>query len=179
MYLAGSPLLKYFKIMKDAAYWVRELKLLPHPEGGFFRETYRSDDMIKRDHLPAGFNGHRNISTSIYYLLEGSQYSKLHRIKSDELWHFYDGSGLIIYSIDTEGCLTENRLGLDTEKGELPQLMIKAGVWFGAKVNKPDSFCLAGCTVAPGFHFDDFELGNRDELLKLFPMHKKLIDELT
>lgn len=165
--------------MKDAAYWIRELNLLPHPEGGYFKETYRSADLIRSEHLPPGFSGHRNISTSIFYLLEGNLHSKLHRIKSDELWHFYDGSGLIIYSIDTNGCLTENRLGLNADKGELPQVMIKAGDWFGAKVNRTDSFCLAGCTVAPGFHFDDFELGHRDELLNLFPMHKKLIDELT
>lgn len=165
--------------MKNSEYWVRELKLLPHPEGGYFKETYRSDTFISREHMPAGFKDHRNISTSIYYLLSGNQISKLHRIKSDEMWHFYDGSGLIIYSIDKKGKLTENRLGLDTEKSETPQVLIKAGDWFGAKVNKPDSYCLAGCTVSPGFHFDEFEMGDREELFKLFPDHKLIIEKLT
>ncbi|HMS35017.1 MAG TPA: cupin domain-containing protein [Ignavibacteria bacterium] len=165
--------------MKDADYWVRELELLPHPEGGYFKETYRSDTFISREHLPVGFNGHRNISTSIFYLLAGSQCSKLHRIKSDEMWHFYAGRGLIIYSIDGKGKLTENKLGLDIENGENPQVLIKAGDWFGATVNKPDSYCLAGCTVSPGFHFDEFEMGDRNELLKLFPGHKAIIEKLT
>jgi predicted cupin superfamily sugar epimerase len=165
--------------MKDADYWVRELKMLTHPEGGYFKETYRSSDIINREHLPHGFNGHRNISTSILYLLAGSQCSKLHRIKSDEMWHFYDGSGLIIYSIDEKGKLMENKLGLVIENGEYPQVLIKAGDWFGAEVNEPESFCLAGCTVAPGFHFDEFELGDRNDLIKLFPEHKTIIEELT
>ena len=165
--------------MKDTDYWIRELKLLPHPEGGYFKETYRSSEIINPEHLPHGFKYHRNISTSIYYLLAGSQCSKFHRIKSDEMWHFYDGNGLIIYSIDENGKLTENKLGLEIEYGEYPQVLIKAGDWFGAKVNKSDSFCLAGCTVAPGFHFDDFELGDRNELIKLFPKHKAIIEELT
>jgi len=165
--------------MKDADYWVRVLELLPHPEGGYFKETYRSDTFISREHLPDGFNGHRNISTSIFYLLAGNQFSKLHRIKSDEMWHFYDGSGLIIYSIDDEGKLTENKLGLDIESGENPQVLIRAGYWFGAKVNRPDSYCLAGCTVSPGFHFDEFEMGDKGELIRLFPEHRSIIEELT
>ncbi len=165
--------------MKDAEYWIEKLKLLPHPEGGFYKETYRSDEIINRDHLPKRFTGHRNISTSIYYLLQNGQYSKLHRIKSDEIWHFYDGCGLIIYSIDKNGKLTENKLGINIEEGESPLIIIKAGDWFGAKVSKPGSYCVAGCTVSPGFHFEDFEMGNREELLKIFPEHKTVIIELT
>ena len=82
--------------MKDAEYWIEKLKLLPHPEGGYYKETYRSEEIINRDHLSQRFKGQRNISTSIYYLLQSGQISKLHRIKSDEIWHFYDGCGLII-----------------------------------------------------------------------------------
>ena len=165
--------------MKNAQYWVRNLELLPHQEGGFFKEVYRSEGSIKKEHLPGRFKGSRNFSTSIYYLLESGQRSMLHRIKSDEMWHFYDGSGLIIYSIDETGKYSENKLGLETEEGELPQVLIKAGDWFGAKVAQPGSYCLAGCTVSPGFHFDDFELASRSELIKLFPKHKKIIEELT
>lgn len=165
--------------MKGAEYWIEKLKLFPHPEGGYYKETYRSDEIINRDHLPHRFKGHRNISTSIFYLIQNSLTSKLHRIKSDEMWHFYDGCGLIIYSIDTNGKLTENKLGLKVEDGECPQILIKAGDWFGAKVSKQDSYCLAGCTVSPGFHFEDFEMGNREELINLFPEHKSIIIDLT
>lgn len=165
--------------MKDAEYWIEKLKLLPHPEGGYYKETYRSEEIINRDHLPQRFIGHRNISTSIYYLLQNGQFSKLHRIKSDEIWHFYDGCGLIIYSIDNNGKLTKNKLGINIEEGESPQILIKAGDWFGAKVSKPDSYCLAGCTVSPGFHFEDFEMGNREELTKLFPEYLSIINDFT
>ena len=165
--------------MKNAEFWIEKLKMQPHPEGGFFKETYRSEVIIQREHLPERFSGERNISTSIYYLLENKQCSKLHRIKSDEMWHFYDGSGLIIFVINEKGNLSENRLGLNHEEGESPQVLIKAGDWFGAKVNKPDSYCLTGCTVSPGFHFEDFEMGNRKDLLELFPKHKDIIRQLT
>jgi len=165
--------------MKDAEYWIEKLKLLPHPEGGFYKETYRSDEIINRVHLPQRFKGHRNISTSIFYLIQHGQFSKLHRIKSDEMWHFYDGCGLIIYSINKNGKLTENKLGINAEEGECPQILINAGDWFGAKVSKQDSYCLSGCTVSPGFHFEDFEMGNREELINLFPEHKSIINDLT
>lgn len=165
--------------MRDAQYWLEKLKLLPHPEGGFFIETYRSEEVYHEKHLPERFTGERNISTSIYYLLENDQCSKLHRIKSDEMWHFYDGSGLIIYAIDAKGNLTENKLGLNCDEGDSPQVLIKAGDWFGAKLNKPGTYCLAGCTVSPGFHFEDFEMGDRKNLLELFPQHEDIILKLT
>ncbi|HMQ68140.1 MAG TPA: cupin domain-containing protein [Ignavibacteria bacterium] len=165
--------------MKSSAYWIEKFGMGDHPEGGYFKESYRSGEIIKSGHLPQRYNGDRNFSTSIYYMLRGDQYSKLHRIKSDETWHFYDGSGLDIFEIDIDGNLTVHKLGLDLEEGQTPQVLIKAGNWFGAEVNKPDSFCLAGCTVAPGFDFEDFELGNRDDLIKQFPEHKKIIDRLT
>lgn len=162
-----------------AEYWIDKLLLTPHPEGGYFKETYRSDENIRKEHLPEKFSGDRNFFTAIFYLLQKEQCSKLHRIKSDEMWHFYDGSGLTIYVIDDSGKLTEEKLGLNSDEGELPQILIKAGDWFGAKINKQNSFCLAGCTVSPGFHFDDFEMGERNNLLKLFPQHKRIIVQLT
>ena len=164
---------------RSASYWKEKLKMLPHPEGGFFKETYRAEELTRKEHLPERFKGDRNHSTGIFYLLEKDQCSKFHRIKSDEMWHFYDGESLIVYEFDEDSKLIENKLGLNVDENEIPQLTIKAGRWFGAKMSKPDSYCLAGCTVSPGFHFDDFEIGDRDELLKMFPQHGKIIEQLT
>lgn len=151
----------------------------PHPEGGFFKETYRANEFVNKEHLPERFPGHRHFSTAIYFLLINDQVSKLHRIKSDEMWHFYEGSGVTIYSLDPDGNLNTDKLGLNVNEGEMPQVLIPAGYWFGAKVNSPDSYCLAGCTVSPGFHFEDFELGERNRLIELFPRHEKIIIDLT
>ncbi|HMS63813.1 MAG TPA: cupin domain-containing protein [Ignavibacteria bacterium] len=164
---------------RNAGYWIENLNMLPHPEGGFYKESYRSDESISKEHLPERYNDVRNFGTAIYYLLENDQTSKLHRLKSDEMFHFYDGSGMIIYVIGEKGKLSIIKLGLDIEEGENPQILLKAGVWFGAKVSEENSYCLAGCTVSPGFHFDDFEMGRRSELISLYPEHKKIIEELT
>ena len=166
-------------MLRSAKYWIDKLQLLPHPEGGHFKETYRSHENIRREHLPERFSDDRNFSTAIFYLLQNEQCSKLHILKSDEMWHFYDGSGLTIFVIDEKGNLTEQKFGLNPDEGESPQIMVKAGEWFGAKLNEPDSYCLAGCTVSPGFHFDDFEMGDKKKLLELFPEHKKIIEQLT
>lgn len=159
--------------------YIKKLRLEKHPEGGWFKEVYRSDEEISGEHLPGRYSGSRHHSTSIYFLLTSDTFSALHRIKSDELWHFYEGSPVTIYMIDDGGNYSEFTLGRDIESGELLQCVIPHGVWFGAKVYSADSFCLVGCTVAPGFHFDDFELGEREELMKLFPQHKKIIEKLT
>ncbi|HAX47784.1 MAG TPA: hypothetical protein DCX92_02240 [Bacteroidetes bacterium] len=159
--------------------YIKSLGLEKHPEGGWFKEVYRSDEETAAEHLPERFSGSRHHSTSIYFLLTSDTFSAFHRIKSDELWHFYEGSAVTIYMIDSEGNYSEITLGRNIESGEVLQCVIPHGVWFGAKVNSADSFCLAGCTVAPGFHFDDFELGEREELLKIFPKHKKIVNELT
>lgn len=164
---------------RSAEYWIERLEMFPHPEGGYFRETYRSEEIIRNEHLPERFSSERNFSTAIFYLLKDNQTSKLHRLKADEIFHYYDGSGMIIYIIDENGNLIKNKLGTDFDKGERPQVLIKAGCWFGAKVSEPNSYCLAGCTVAPGFHFDDFEMGDRKKLLELFPQHKSVIELLT
>lgn len=165
--------------MKNAEYYIKKLGLQKHPEGGWFKEIYRSDETIKNEHLPERYSGSRHHSTSIYFLLTSDTFSAFHRIKSDELWHFYDGTAVTVYTIDENGNYSEIILGNDQEKGEVFQCVVPRGVWFGAKVNKPDSFCLVGCTVAPGFHFDDFELGKRGELIKIFPNHTELINQLT
>jgi predicted cupin superfamily sugar epimerase len=165
--------------MKKAEYYIKTLGLEKHPEGGWFKEVYRSDELIQKEHLPERFSGSRHHSTSIYFMLTSDTFSAFHRIKSDELWHFYKGSPVTIYMIDDAGKYSEILLGDDPDGGESFQCVIPAGVWFGAKVNLPDSFSLVGCTVAPGFHFDDFELGEREELMKLFPQHKGIIARLT
>jgi predicted cupin superfamily sugar epimerase len=168
---------------KNAEYWIKKLGLSKHPEGGYFKEIYRSDDILKENFLADRYKGNRSVSTSIYFLLKSSEFSAFHRLKSDEIWHYYQGSALSLYIIDDKGILTEKKLGPDPENNESFQIIINAGSWFGAKVfdnsDNNDSFTLIGCTVAPGFDFKDFELGQRDKLISLFPKHKKIIKELT
>jgi predicted cupin superfamily sugar epimerase len=158
--------------------WIEYLNLQPHPEGGWFKELYRSEEIIKKENLSKEFHGDRNISTAIYYLLESSDFSGFHRIKSDEIWHFYTGDALTIYMIDAQGNLSELLLGNNSWRDELPQHVVPKGSWFAAKVNSPGTFALVGCTVAPGFDFRDFEAGKKEDLKKQFPTHKKIIAKL-
>lgn len=163
----------------NAEYWIHKLEMAKHPEGGWFKEVYRADEEMKKEHLHERYSGARNHSTSIYFLLISNTFSAFHRIKSDELWHFYTGSPVTVYMIDERGNYSEITLGQDVEKGEVFQCVIPKGVWFGAMVNEPDSFSLVGCTVSPGFHFDDFELAIRGDMLKNYPQHKDVIRRLT
>jgi hypothetical protein len=163
----------------DAREWITRLGLQPHPEGGFFRETYRAAETIARAHLPSRFSGDRAFSTAIYFLLEGRDFSALHRICQDEMWHFYDGCPLLVSSISPEGTLSVVRLGRDMRAGEVLQAVVPAGYFFGARPSDPDSYSLAGCTVAPGFNFADFELPTRAELAARFPQHAAVIQQLT
>lgn len=162
-----------------AKLYIKQLQLSPHPEGGYFREVYRSDETITHSNLPSRYSSSRGFSTSIYFLLEGSEVSKFHRLKSDEQWHFYDGSTLILYTIDKDGILNKTLIGNKIENGETFQVNIRHGTWFGAGLIDNTSFALIGCTVAPAFHFNDFELAKRKDFLKDFPMHKDLIIKLT
>jgi hypothetical protein len=164
---------------KKAAYWIEKLNLLPHPEGGYFAETYRSEEGVKHEHLPVRYSGDRSFATAIYFLVHGGSFSALHRIKSDEIWHFYAGSRLTIYVIDPGGQLEEIHVGSDFEKGEVFQAAVKAGSWFGSRVYDSSSFALVGCTVSPGFDFDDFELADRATLVRQFPQHRDVISLLT
>jgi predicted cupin superfamily sugar epimerase len=162
----------------SAEYWISKLNLQPHPEGGFFRETYRSEENIQRLALPERFAGTRNFSTAIYFLLRTEDRSVFHRIKLDELWHFYAGSSLTLYILKDKA-LTKQVLGSDLNAGQNLQIVIPANCWFGAKVNEPDSFVLSGCTVSPGFDFSDFEIASREKLLREFSHHSELIMALT
>lgn len=155
---------------------IQTLGLSPHPEGGFFKETYRSP-------VSMDVNGRRrSVSTAIYFLLRAQDLSVLHRIASDEVWHFYAGQDLEVVAIDAQGDLRRHRLGADVATGAVPQAVIRAGWWFGSRVLDPsraDAYALVGCTVAPGFEFEDFELGSRAELLKQFPRHADAITAFT
>lgn len=162
----------------NSSNFIEKLQLEKHPEGGYFKEIYRAEEMIKSSHLPSRFNGDRYFSTSIYYLLENDDCSLFHRIKSDEIWHFYSGSSLMIYVIN-RGVLEEVRLGKNFEQGEVFQTVIPRECWFAAKVIEKKSFSLVGCTVAPGFDFTDFEIAKRSVLLKEYPDLKDVILEMT
>lgn len=151
-----------------AKYWINKLKLQKHPEGGWFREIYRSDDVIPKDALPAEFSGDRNISTSIYYLLEGEDRSAFHRIKSDEIWHFYTGSSSVEIWILKDKKLIKKRVGNDMETGDEFQVVVPKNTWFAAHLTNKNGYALVGCTVSPGFHFDDFEMNN-EEILAEYP----------
>lgn len=165
--------------MKDAAYWIEALDLARHPEGGWFRETYRSPETLPADALPARFGGGRSMSTAICFLLEGNDFSALHRIKSDELWHFYAGSPLAVHVIGGEGAYRMITLGSDPDRGEVFQAAVEAGSWFGASLSNAQSYALVGCTVAPGFDFADFEMGERERLCAEYPGHREIIERLT
>ncbi len=165
--------------MNKTDIYIKKLNLIPHPEGGYFREVYRSDELLKNEVLPGRYIGNRTFSTSIYFLLEGEQKSLLHKLKSDEIWHFYDGSSVKLYTIDSEGKVLRRLLGRNIDEGESMQLVIKRGYWFCAEVSDENSFSLFGCTVTPGFDFSDFELGERKELLQLYPQHEEFVKKFT
>ena len=159
--------------------WVESLGLDPHPEGGYFKETYRAAEVLTPENLPERFGSARSVATSIYYLLEAYDFSALHRIRSDEIWHFHDGQALSIEAISPSGERFTWRLGLDVSSGERPMAVVPAGYWFGARLVEQRGFALVGCTVAPGFDFEDFEMADRAELEALFGEHKPWIRELT
>ncbi|HEX6226656.1 MAG TPA: cupin domain-containing protein [Chryseolinea sp.] len=164
--------------LPTADYWIHHLKLHEHPEGGFYRETYRSKENIQPCGLPLRFPAPRSFSTAIYFLLRSKDRSLFHRIKSDELWHFHAGSALMLYVLHG-GTLSEFRLGNNPENGDSLQVVIPGTAWFGAKVVSPEGYTLSSCTVAPGFDFKDFELANRAKLLQEFPNHSAIIEALT
>ena len=154
--------------MKTAQEWIETLRLIPHPEGGYYRETYRSPTTVE---LPS-FGGARAVSTAIYFLLPAAAVSALHRIKSDELWHFYAGEPLTLHSLAPTGRYSAIVLSADNPQGVIP-----AGCWFGATV--ATDYALVGCTVAPGFDFCDFEMATRSALLAAWPQHRPVIERLT
>ena len=204
--------------MNDARYWIEKLRLEPHPEGGYFRQTYKSELRVSaegfgdpttgaseasqdQDSRPlakdprrvkhaAEVFGTRAASTGIYFLLEGKNFSAFHRLRSDEMWHFYAGAPLVVHVIDPAGNYSSIQLGNDAEAGQVFQAVVRAGCWFGSRLaenphfwqNRPEvghPYALVGCTVAPGFEFEDFELARRGELEGKYPQHSDIIRRLT
>ena len=165
--------------MINADYWIKKLGLKRHLEGGYFKETYRSTEVISKRALPARFNGDRVFSTCIYFLLNKKQFSAFHVIQQDEVWHFYEGSSLTVHIIDQTGEYTAEKLGRDIENGESFQAFVQAGCWFAATVKNTESYSLVGCTVAPGFDFADFKMADRNNLVALYPEHRDIIEKYT
>ena len=149
---------------------IEKLELLTHPEGGYYKETYRSDESIP--------GKERDLLTSIYFVLTSDNVSRFHRIKSDELWYFHFGSAVTVHTLDEKGH-TQNLLGNNFENGEQPFLLVKASTIFGSSVDLPGGYALVSCAVAPGFDFRDFELFSTEELLAKYPDHKEIIERLT
>ncbi len=164
--------------MKTAQDWVKQLQLQPHPEGGYFRETYRCNERIAASNLPDRFDTDHSFSTAIYYLLDAPNFSAFHRIKQDELWHHYQGTALTIHVINQAGEYQPLSLGNNPAQGQSFQQLVKAGDWFAATVDEPDGYALVGCTVAPGFEFADFELARQQHLQQQFPQQQRIIKQL-
>lgn len=129
--------------------------------------------------LGPDYEGKRNYSTCVYFLLTSENFSAFHRIKQDEIWHFYDGSSLKLHIISELGVHKVHRIGCDLDQREVPQCIVPGGSWFAAEVIPENAYALVGCTVSPGFSFQDFELKTRKELTALFPDKKEIITKLT
>ena len=155
------------------------LSLQPHPvEGGFFRETYRSTDTLPQTVLPS-HGGQRSVSTAIYYLLKPGHVSELHVLPGDEVFHFYLGSPVRMLQLWPDGSGMEVILGSDIVAGQVPQLVVPAGVWQGTRLLGESGFALLGCTVAPGFDYADYRSGRRAELTTKWPAFSEEIEKLT
>ncbi len=163
---------------KNARYWTDNLSLTPHPEGGFFREVYRSNEEIPQSSLPSRFSGPRSFATSIYFLLEKGDFSAFHRIKSDETWHFYRGGALDLHILHN-GKYELVVIGANIAAGNHLQYTVPAGAWFASEPSIDSWYSLLGCTVSPGFDFSDFEMAKRDTLLKEYLSHGDLIRRLA
>lgn len=155
--------------MKSAEYYIKNLEMDKHVEGGYFKESFVSIDEVRNS---------KKLWSSIYFLLETGEVSNFHRLKSDELWYYHDGEALTIYMITPEGELITSQLGNNLEKGERPQVLVPKGYIFGSAMNN-DGYALVGCMVSPAFEYDEFELFERDYLLELYPNHRDVIMKLT
>lgn len=159
--------------MPTAEDYIKQLQLTAHPEGGYYKETYRSENVIQAN----GFDGNRSVATSIYFLLRDNEKSHLHRIKSDEQWYFHAGDVLEIIVLH-EGKFSIQLLGTNIEKGEALHVTVPAGAWFGSRVKEQTGFVLVSCVVAPGFDFTDFELATYKKISREFPAYDSLLKEM-
>ncbi|WP_142415082.1 cupin domain-containing protein [Hathewaya massiliensis] len=170
-------------MIKSAEYFIKNLNMKPHAEGGYYRECFISNENISIPLDTLNLNEkeknlERTLWSSIYFLLQNGEVSHFHRLQSDEIWYYHGGSPLTIYIISPEGQLTKKFLGLDIENGEAPQVLVPKNYIFGSAMNH-DGYSLVGCMVSPGFHFDDFELLKREDLLKMYPDYRYIINKLT
>jgi predicted cupin superfamily sugar epimerase len=157
--------------------FISRFDMLPHPEGGWYKENYRSEEIIQSSALPERFGGDRNFSTAIYFLLEQGNFSGFHRIKSDECWHFYSGGALLVHIIHPNGKAETIRLSAEMNNPCF-QYVVPANAWFASEPAPESEFCFVGCTVAPGFDFKDFELAKSASLCEMFPQHESMIKRL-
>lgn len=160
-------------------YYIKELDLQKHPEGGWYKEIFRSRQPITSVQISDQYGSPRSFYTSIYFLLDQAEFSAFHRLRSDELWYYHHGSSLTLYLIHPDGRLETQKLGSGVADGQFLQLMIPAGCWFAAEVDQASSYTLMSCVVAPGFKFEDFELADGMALSEKFPDHRALIQRLT
>jgi predicted cupin superfamily sugar epimerase len=156
------------------------LRLQPHPkEGGYFRETYRSDELLSPAALAPRYGAARSVGTAIYYLLTPTTYSAIHRLKSDEVFHFYLGGPVRMLQLFPDGGGETIILGSDLVRGQRLQTVVPRGVWQGSLLEPGGDFALLGCTVAPGFDYADYEAGQRESLVRRYPQFTDLIQSLT
>ena len=164
--------------MFTAQQLVSQYQLQVHPEGGWYKETYKSWEVIAQNALPQRFSGERAFSTAIYFLLDQGNFSAFHRIKSDECWHFYYGDPLEVFVLLQDGTLQIIELGNDIAAGQVFQFIVPANCWFASRPAPSSAYSFVGCTVAPGFDFADFELADAGQLAGEFPAHSAIIHEL-
>ena len=165
--------------MNDVQYWIDKLKMEQHPEGGYYKRLYASEENIRTVGLPERFTSTRRLMSCIYFLLTADNFSSFHKLQSDEIWNFYTGQAVKLTTIIARGELNQKLLGPDMEQGQAFQLAVPANTWMAAEIVDDSGFALLGCTVAPGFQFEDWELGERKKLLQLFPKHEEVINRLT
>lgn len=163
----------------SAEIWIENLGMTAHPEGGFYKEVYRSSEMLSPGQLPERYPSARSLGTSIFYLLRQGERSVFHRLISDELWYYHAGGPLEIIEITQQGELISTRLGPNVMAGEVLQHCVPKGHWFGARPLPETDYSLLGCVVFPGFDFEDFELADRQALQDQFPEHQEIILQLT
>lgn len=160
--------------MSSARFYIDQLELLPHPEGGYYKEVFR-DPVTYPPHKE--FKEERNYSTSIYYLLEKGDRSSFHRIKSDEVWHHYDGGCILIHYFENDILITK-KLGKNLREGESLQIVVPKNSWFAAEPANNCTFALMGCTVSPGFDFRDFEMAKISDVEAYLPEYDNIIKKL-
>lgn len=158
--------------IQNASYWIKKLHLLPHPEGGYYKEVFRSAIEVTRKSSATVHQA----CTSIYYLLEGTDYSGFHRLSSDEVWYFHKGVPLFIHVINEEGLHTILELS-DRTSGSL-SVVVEAGLWFAAEIPSKDEFTLVSCAVAPGFEFSEFEMAKEAAMTALYPQYAIILNRL-